>query len=197
MKTDRPVSYSRSATDLSNASAIKEKKLIGHHVPIDVNLDVSEEDHHFKRKTKGRNRKRATIKSSQVEKKNGMTLVTIAFITMILSLLAGISVKYSNQTNDPSKEAFSSLSAVADQSDSNKPFLDAPDSKVDEINKPLSEILSSRISLISSSNPKFIITASGEKIVPNDVIDGSLTVVDIFSDHIVVSSSGATKEIAY
>jgi len=63
--------------------------------------------------------------------------------------------------------------------------------------KALSEILSSRVVLISSENPKFIITETGKKIVPTDVIQGNLTVVDIFFDHVLVSSAGVTREIIY
>jgi len=211
MKTGRHISYSRSTTEPTRPTLVKEKMfkekmikekiLIGRHVPIDVNLDRSDNDYSqskFKLSKQPGKRLNDAFDDAISEKRNGMTLVTIAFVTLILFLLAGLSIKFSDQTNTKTLVDLGSLidKSSIGASESNS-AVQTPGSDAVGTNKALSEILSARISLISSNNPKFIVTASGEKIVPNDVIDGSLTVVDIFSDYILVSSNGDTREIAY
>jgi len=193
VKSDSAVAYSRSATDQTNPSGVRNKVLVGLHVPIDVNFDQSDDDDAklASEKVEGKNQNPAGPITDQNEKKNGMTLVVIALMTIFMFLLAGISIQYTDKTSNTSFAALvgSATKASADANPSS--------ATADNTLGTLSDILSSRISLISSNNPKFIVTEEGQKIIPSDTIDGSLTVVDILVDHIVVTSNGTNLKIAY
>jgi len=189
VKSDSAVAYSRSATDETNPS--RSGNLVGLHVPIDVNFDQADDVEPARETNEGNNQSPAGQNTAQNEKKNGMTLVVIALMTIFMFLLAGISIQYTDGTSSTSFAALVG-SAKKVSADVNEPA-----AKVDDTLGTVSDILSSRISLISSKNPKFIVTADGKKIIPSDTIDGSLTVVDILVDHIVVTSNGTNLKIAY
>ncbi len=202
MKTDRAVAYSRtsgritvntSAVTPTKPSVVSKKVLVGLHVPIDVNFDHSEDNEPRRKKTEENKRYVRSANTDLNEKKNGKTLVVIALMTIFLFLLAGLTIKFTDKVGNTSLAALIGSNTQVSPPDANA----APQAIADDTLGSLSDILSTRISLISSKNPKFIVTQEGKKIVPRDVIDGSLTVVDIFADHIVVTSNGSNLKIAY
>ncbi len=176
----------------TNTSVGNDKVLVGLHVPIDVNFDKSVDEALTKNKTGSEVRRTIVADTELNEKKNEKTLIVIALMTIFLFLLAGISIKYTNSAATNSLAALIGLNKQAEAPDVNASVI-----ATDDAFGSLSDILSSRIALISSNNPKFIVTADGKKIVPSDIIDGSLTVVDILVDHIVVTSNGSNLKIAY
>lgn len=231
MKMESFVPDSRLAAELIKRSVVSKNTRTGRKcVPIDVNLDLSEEDEFIRYNFEDADLGNADLgndetevraskddefdndeyynddqfigvfTTAQHEKKNGKTLAVIASMTVFLFLLAGISIKFSDRASNLSLlEAQSSSTQQlfvktneTDQTGQAKPKVTADDSL-----KSLSNVLSSRISLISSNNPKFIVTAAGTKIVTNDIIGEGLKVVDILNDHIVVSSNGVTRELSY
>lgn len=191
MKSDSAVAYSRSAADQTDPSEDRNKVLVGLHAPIDVNFDHSDDTKPASDKIESTNQNQTGPLTHQNEKKNGMTLVVIALMTIFMFLLAGITIQYTDRTNNTSFAALVGSAKQVSQDAS------APVTAADDALGTLSDILSSRITLISSKNPKFIVTEEGKKIIPSDTIDGSLTVVDILADHIVVTSNGTNLKIAY
>lgn len=137
--------------------------------------------------------------NSQNEMKTRSRLIFIVVTMITLFLLIGfLAMMYTSQSQRPSTllsntvvESQTTLAPLSSEIES-KPSFAAIDAK-----KSLSDILSSRIALISSENPKFIVTAAGQKIIPTDIIKGKLTVVDIFPTHVLVSSNGITQELDY
>lgn len=190
MKTDAAVSRRASAAEKTSPSIVSEKVLIGLNEPIDVNFDHTKENS-SRKKIERENQYENSNNVDYNEKKNGKTLVAIALMTIFLFLLAGLSIKFTNSNVNTSLAAlFGSSSKITANSDTSV-------ITVDDAYGSLSDILSSKISLISSKNPKFIVTKDGKKIEPSDTIDGSLTVIDILADHILVTSNGSSLKIAY
>jgi len=241
MKMDSSVPKNRPAAELTRRSVVGESTWIRRNdAPIDVNLDVNQEDEfigehvkdddfgqdefageEFKRNESEDNESEdnafidnefgdnvfeddnqfiGVFNTTPDEKKSGATLVVMACITVFLFVLAGISVKFSDRA--------SNLALLEAQSSSGKQLFvrtnDAVNATPAQLENPatnsqqtLSDILLSRISLVSSNNPKFVVTAAGRKIVANDIIGQNLQVVDIFNDHILVSSNGVLTEISY
>lgn len=190
VKIDSSVAHSRSTDNLTTPSSDSEKVLIGHHVPMDVKIDRSNDDNVDSDKIEDDKKIKGLFNNDLLEKRNWKTFFVIAFVTVFI--IAGLSTKFTNKasiaTLDTSDNSAAQISAEAVTSES------TPDNKIGS----LSEILSSRISLVSSKNPKFIITAEGKKIVPSDILIGGLTVVDIYSDHVVVAlENGETRNIDY
>lgn len=208
MKTDSSLLYRRSATNRAKPSVGNENDMDKNldknlNRSIDENWDLSRKDEIVTEKLEDDEHYIGVFYSTKNEKKNGATLLVMTFLTLFLFLLAGLSIKLTSGTNPTLFTAMNSLSELF----SSAPSDTANESKIttqDQSSptaagmiKPLSEMLSSRISLISSNNPKFIVTADGTKIIPSDTIDDGLTLVDIFIDHVLVSSNGETRAIAY
>lgn len=198
--------YSRAA-ELKTASAevkrtkpsvVSDRVLVGLNAPIDVNFDRSRGANRTKNRAVNTTRRTVVADTEQNEKKNEKTLIAvIALMTMFLFLLAGISIKYTNSEISSSIAALIGLNKQTEAQAVSASVVASEVVATDDALGSLSDILSSQIALISSNNPKFIVTADGKKIVPSDTIDGSLTVVDILVDHIVVTSNGANLKIAY
>jgi len=62
----------------------------------------------------------------------------------------------------------------------------------------LAELTDSRITLVSAANPKFILTADGDRFYIDDVLKESVQIVDIFADNVVIDvDATGTLEIPY
>jgi len=189
---DSSVSYSRMNDDQTTTSADSEKVLIGHHDPINVNFSQSVNEDVINDKYKGNLPLKRVHDTNLFNYRNLKTHRVIACITVLLFLLA-VLINKLNNIDKPSTMGVQGNSTTREPLDSS-----SKNATVEDELGSLSEILSSRISLISSNNPKFIVTAEGKKIVPRDIVKGGLTVVDIYSDYIVVSlEEGETRKIPY